>query len=86
MSENEDLKARIEAIERQLTPDLSKMSTIKASNELKGALNQLKENKELHLNGTESFEDVIWKLFEFYEAIVGQDLVDVGYVLERYID
>jgi hypothetical protein len=60
--------------------------SIEVTGELKDALKQLRDNKELTLNGNESDEDVIWKLFEFYEVIICNDMMDIDKVLREFSD
>ncbi len=57
---SEDLEARIKALEEQLTPNLDKMSTMKATNRLKKALDELKQ-------GTQ--EGGVWYLFDEVEKL-----------------
>jgi hypothetical protein len=57
MSETEDLKARIESLEKLLTPDPEKESTMRLKNSTKALLNSYRDEGK-----KESFDDLIWKM------------------------
>jgi len=59
---NNDLEARIKALEDKLTPPPDKMSTMKATARLKQTIDKMKEEKE-------SQEDVVWRILEQAEKV-----------------
>jgi predicted nucleic acid-binding Zn-ribbon protein len=67
---SEDLEARIKALEEKLYNDPDKMSTMKATNRLKQAIDSMKGDRE-------SQEDVVWRIIEKAERVP---------YLEKYID
>jgi|GEM_PF-5480392 len=56
---SEDLESRIKALEEKLTPSPDKVSSMKATNSLKAALKQFKENDK------STDEDAVWYLIRF---------------------
>jgi len=62
---NEDYEARLKALEEQLTPNPDKISSMKASNRLKKALDDLKQ-------GTQ--EGAVWYLFDEIERLEKENL------------